>query len=971
MPDQDRIIREYFQAFTGPQKDACLLLDPAGVILAANQAALQMLGPGPGRGGTNIADCCEDKGEAVSRYLENCSRTSSPVPGSLTWRTAAGTKLKTPCRGFRLSLPAAPRNDLIVIQASPEERNANRFIVLNRTMEELRASRHELLRKSQRLEQEVEERRRAEAVLKASHARLTSILNSIEAVVYVADMATYEVLFINHYGRELLGDVTGRVCWQSLQVNQTGPCPFCTNRYLLDDHGQPGAPHVWEFQNTKTHRWFHIIDRAIRWVDDRIVRIEIATDITARREAGERIRQDEERAAALLNLSQLAWTSRDDLAHHALKEAVRLTGSKIGYLHFMPPDQQTIEFSNRPNTAGRECAAAPEMHARPREAGLWADSARLRRPVVHNDYPPEPDGGGNPGGHSAAQRHMSVPVFEGEEIVAICGVGDKDAPYDEADIRQLTLYMGRVWCILRQKQNDMAVRQAKEEWEQTFHAIDEAVFIHDAHMTVVRANLAAGRLFGVAPEKLIGRRCHELFRQEPTPCDGCPELLARADRQPHTREIRHPNLDKIFAVSSSPIPDERSGINGFVYIAKDITDQTALQEQLRQAQKMEAVGTLAGGIAHDFNNILSPIIGFTELTMEQLGSAHPTAADLTEVLRAAQRAKELVKQILTFSRQSSHERKPLQIHLVIREALKLLRATLPTSIEIRQQIPADCGTVLADPTEIHQIVMNLCTNAYHAMRTSDAGVLHVHLSRLALDESDTKTSVLGLAPGPFIRLTVSDTGCGMDHATQEKIFEPYFTTKPQGEGTGMGLAMVHGIVKSCGGHITVHSEPDKGALFHLYFPAILESLPAEEGGLDPALPAGQNEHILVVDDERAIMELNRQILLMLGYRVTGFTSSEEALRAIRADAPAFDLLLTDMAMPKINGLDLIREAQQRRPTLPVILCTGFSERINDGSVHRLGIHGYLLKPMLIKDLAVAVREALDTKPARPGATTSS
>ena len=962
MPDFTACSHDFFRAFADGQNQAFFLLDGQGRILGANTAAMQFLGHSEktltaGR----LTDFLSDRPELVAKYLQDCGRTNSPLPGTLTWRIAGGAKLATSCRGYRLHLHSAPEQLRLILQVATRGTAIDRFLALNRTLDELRASRHELLRKSQQLVAEIGERQKTEEELKTSHARLTTILDSLDAIVYVADMQTYEILFINRYSRELFGEVTGAICWQTIQSDQSGPCPFCTNPRLLAADGSPAPPVTWEFRNTRTGRWFHVVDRAIRWVDGRLVRLEIATDITARKTNEEKLRLDEERSEALFNLSQLQWQRREELVAYALEEAVRLTGSTVGYLHFIAPDQKSIELFAWSQSVHAECSAAKTTHYPLERAGIWADSARQRRPVIHNDYPTQPGRKGYPEGHFPLFRHLSVPVLDGADLVAVCGVGNKEEPYDDADVRQLSLYMNSMWSILRQKQGELLIRKAKEEWEQTFNSIDEVVTIHDNEMTVLRANRAAGALFGVPPSALLGRKCHEIFRGSPEPCLGCPELLAKADGAPHSGELHHPALKKTFAVSSAPLFDEQGKRVGFVHIAKDITATTQLQEQLRQSQKMEAVGTLAGGIAHDFNNILSPIIGYTELALQSLGPAPEVAPDLREVLKASIRAKGLVKQILAFSRQSSHERKPLQIASILKEALKLLRASLPSSIEIRQELAGECGAIIGDPTELHQIIMNLCTNAFHAMKAKGAGILGVSLERITLEQGDVKTTMLGLAPGPYVKLVVSDTGCGMDQATREKIFEPYFTTKPKDEGTGLGLSVVHGLVTSYQGHISVYSEPGKGTSFNLLFPASSETPLFGEQILKNAIPTGKGERILVVDDEQAIVNMTRHLLEGLGYQARGFTDCAEALEAIRVGPADFDLVITDMTMPKMSGLELSDEIHALRPDLPVILCTGYSELINDASAQAHGIRKYLMKPVSTRDLATAVRETLSAE----------
>jgi CheY-like chemotaxis protein len=369
---------------------------------------------------------------------------------------------------------------------------------------------------------------------------------------------------------------------------------------------------------------------------------------------------------------------------------------------------------------------------------------------------------------------------------------------------------------------------------------------------------------------------------------------------------------------------------------------------------MEAIGTLAGGIAHDFNNILSAVIGYSEIVLDKCKDDDPLKEYLQEIFNAGVRARELVKQILTFSRQAEQELQPLQVKLMVNEALKLLRASLPATIEIRRDLQSD-DTVMADPTQIHQILMNLCTNAAHAMQ-ENGGILNIGLTTAELDDS-----FVGRYPeavrGSYLRLTVSDTGHGMPAEVVGKIFNPFFTTKEKEEGTGMGLAVVHGIVKGHGGLITVQSEPGKGTTFEVYFPLAKEKARPEIKVNEP-LPTG-NEHILFIDDEKPLIDIGQQMLERQGYKVTIRTSSIEALELFKARSAQFDLVVTDMTMPNMTGIELGREIMAIRPDIPVILCTGFSEKVTEESVKSIGIRALLMKPVTVHNLAWTVRRVLD------------
>jgi len=390
-------------------------------------------------------------------------------------------------------------------------------------------------------------------------------------------------------------------------------------------------------------------------------------------------------------------------------------------------------------------------------------------------------------------------------------------------------------------------------------------------------------------------------------------------------------------------------------IIHDIEEQEKLRVRLRQAQRMEAIGTLAGGIAHDFNNILYPIIGYSEMTLDDLPQGSTARSNLEQVLKASFRAKELVRQIITFTRQGDSERAAVSLQHIIRESLQFLRATLPSTVEVSQYIDNTCRQVLADAGQIHQVMMNLCINAYHAMGEK-GGTLEVRLKETAFLPQDS-LSYPDMKPGAYLKLSISDTGHGMDSKVMERIFDPYFTTKEIGKGTGLGLSVVHGIVRSHKGHIEVYSEPGKGSAFHIYLPMI-EDKARDKRITDQPVPGGK-ERILLVDDEIQIVEMMSYVLGHLGYTVSARTSSLEALEIFRSSPQSFDLVITDMTMPNMTGLELSEELMRIRPDIPILLCTGFSERVTEKKIKESGIRELLMKPAPIKEIADAVRRILD------------
>lgn len=383
-------------------------------------------------------------------------------------------------------------------------------------------------------------------------------------------------------------------------------------------------------------------------------------------------------------------------------------------------------------------------------------------------------------------------------------------------------------------------------------------------------------------------------------------------------------------------------------------EKQQLEEKLWQSQKMEAIGTLAGGVAHDFNNILGVIMGFSEIALLTAPPEGKYQDYLQEVFKASGRAKELVNQILTFSRKSKTEGRPLQLGLVIKEALKMLRASLPSTIELRHRIQERLPSVLADPTQIYQVLMNLCGNAGHAMREK-GGQLDVTLVAVTFDDSESLPHP-EMRPGNYQKLTVCDTGHGMDRSVMERIFEPFYTTKGPGEGTGMGLAVVHGILKTHGGVILVDSTPGVGTCFDLFFPSLDTSETVAPKPQGP-IPTG-TERILLVDDEEPLVKVGKQILTSFGYTVTATSSSLEALKFFKDDPNQFDLIITDLTMPKMTGLALSDQILQLRENMPIILVTGFSEAIQVETARKLGIRELAIKPVVWKDLARVIRRAL-------------
>ncbi|MCF8087691.1 MAG: response regulator [Desulfotignum sp.] len=517
--------------------------------------------------------------------------------------------------------------------------------------------------------------------------------------------------------------------------------------------------------------------------------------------------------------------------------------------------------------------------------------------------------------------------------------------------------------VVERIQAEKALVQSESHLRLLVDTIPDLIWLKDQNGVYLSCNPMFERFFGAKESEIAGKTDYDFVDRDLADFFRANDRKAMAANKPSKNEEELIFADNgyqgLFETVKTPMRDSDGKLIGVLGIARDITElrkaeneKLRLERQLKHAQKMESIGNLAGGIAHDFNNILSSVIGFSELALDEVEKGTNLEENLQEVYAAGKRAKELVKQILAFARQSDETMHPIEMGPVAREVLKFIRSFIPATIEIRQTITTD-SLIMGNPTQIHQMLMNLCTNAAQAMEET-GGVLDVSLKDVCIDKD---TLPVGMNPGEYIEIKVSDTGPGIDPDIIELIFEPYFTTKPPGEGTGMGLAVVHGIVDACGGRISVDSTLGKGAVFTIRLP-IAENRKAHHDNDSEAFPSG-TESILFVDDEAPIARMGRQILESLGYQVTTRTSSIEALELFRVEYHHFDLVITDMTMPNLTGDKLSAELMKIRRDIPIILCTGYSRKISGDAVLKMGIKALAYKPIVKADLARTVRQVLD------------
>jgi len=510
------------------------------------------------------------------------------------------------------------------------------------------------------------------------------------------------------------------------------------------------------------------------------------------------------------------------------------------------------------------------------------------------------------------------------------------------------------------------LRRSEEKFRILFNFAGDAIFIHYPDGKLIECNQRAQEYLGYSREDLLERSFLNLSPGEYA--ETISKSLANLKESQNTfyETVHITKEGKAVPVEINSRLFEYQGEYAVLSIARDITERKRAEEEkaeladlLRQAQKMEAIGCLAGGIAHDFNNILQAVLGYTHLAMRRLPTDTVAYKHLEKVNQAGQRAAEVVQEMLTFSRQSQKDMRPTHLQPVVKEIMKLLRGSLPSTIEIETHIDPSCPAVMANPTQIHQVLMNLCINAYHAMR-DHGGKLEVSLMEVAV-KPELAEDHPDLHPGLHVVLRVRDTGHGMDQATMQRIFEPYFTTKSAGEGTGLGLAMVHGIVKIHGGAVLVDSTLGGGSTFEVFLPVhIAESSPpvVEDTEIEAALGT---ERILVVDDEQLIVNLAEHSLEEMGYRVNGYRSSMDALDTFRANPSAFDVVVTDQTMPHLTGIELAREISKIRPGIPILLCTGYGESLMGQNIQMSGVCEILKKPFDARALARAIRRAMENQ----------
>jgi PAS domain S-box-containing protein len=861
---------------------------------------------------------------------------------------------------------------------------------------------------------DITERKRAETELRESESRQKTMLDSIQSGILLIDAETHVIVDVNPAAAKMIGysreQLLGSICHRHVCPAEVGQCPITDLKQNIDESDRllltaGGA-----------------VRSIIKTVSPVTIRgrthlIESFIDITERKKAEGERRLNETRISALLELSRMTDQTDRAITDFALEKAIELTGSTIGYLAFLNEDETVMTMYSWSRSAMRECLIESKPLIYPVEtAGLWGEAVRQRNPVVTNDYEAHnPLKKGYPEGHVRVKRHMNLPLLDGDKIVLVAGVGNKEEPYEESDIRELTLLMDGMWKIVKQKRSEEALRRSEEELYNSYSTqalinllLSEAlkndplelflqkalnmmlsipwlpfepegsIFLVEEEPGILvksaRSNIDQGACLrsSICSRVSFGKcLCGSAAQKQEiqfSDCAGDLHEICHAGAGPHGhyvapilsggRTLGVLNIWTKEGLSRDATTEEflqaiANTLAGIVERRKAERDKERLQSQLLQAQKMEAVGTLAGGVAHDFNNILAGILGYTALMRMKTDKTHPFYEKLKIIEQQVESGAELTKQLLGFARGGKYEVKPINTNDLIIKTSDIFGRT-KKEITIHRKLQDDLRVIEADSGQIEQVLLNLYVNAWQAMPAG--GEMYLETRNVFLDEQESRTH--DVKPGEYIKIAVTDTGIGMDAGTQQRIFEPFFTTKDMGKGTGLGLASAYGIIRNHGGVIKVRSEKGHGATFIIYLPASGKEASGTEAHAGKLLRG--DETILIVDDERANIDAVKELLEDLGYRILTAQSGGKAIEIFRKHNEDIDLVILDMIMPGMKGKETLENMMKIDKSVSVILSSGYSIDGEAKDILRLGCKGFLQKPFRVEELSERIREVLDS-----------
>ncbi|MDX1763133.1 MAG: PAS domain S-box protein [bacterium] len=796
---------------------------------------------------------------------------------------------------------------------------------------------------------DVTEHRRAEEARKSSHERMLLVLNSLDALVYVADLETHEVLFVNEYGSRIFGDITGEVCWKTLQNDQLGPCPFCTNDRLLTAEGKPTDTLRWEFQNSKTGQWFDIRDRAIPWVDGRLVRLEIATDITERKELEATLERSRESLWEAQEIAKLGNWDRD-----LVKKTLQCSDEVYRIFRFEPQ----VLVPTYENILER-------VHPEDRQRLMGSNDAALAGDTAHDmDYRIVlPDG-------TIRIVHEKARVFRDEEGKAVRVVGtvqdvteqkEAEAALEASESRYCSLFQDAAIVLFEEDFSQVkrymdhlragGVRELGSYFQRHPESVEECL----SRLKVVDVNQAALNLLGAATKDELIRNLPQVFTSESLHVFR-EELIALSQgRTTFEAEAVVRSLvgeEKRVLLHLNVAPGYEESLAKVIVSMLDITERSRLEEELSRSQRLEAAGRLAGQIAHDFNNLLSPLMAYPDLIRLECKSDDPMLPLVDQMQSVAQQMSEINQQLLTLGRRGHYN----QTIIDLRELLErfLLSFTIPSTIRLRKAFEDGILPIRGGEAQLNRIFTNLTTNAVEAM--DGIGTLSVSVENCYLDRAIRGYETV--QKGEYVRVDMEDSGTGVESEILQKIFEPFFTTKKTDKvrGSGLGLSVVRAVMEDHNGYIDIETRPGAGTRFSLFFPITRESVPfavsAEPGR------HGSGERILIVDDDPVQRQVLGHLLTQIGYKTHAVANGAEAVAHVR-ECPQ-DLLVLDMVMEdSIDGTETYRQIREFSPHQRALILSGYaeSERVDDAL--KMGVGGYLRKPVNLKTIAAAVREQLD------------
>lgn len=681
-------------------------------------------------------------------------------------------------------------------------------------------------------------------------------------------------------------------------------------------------------------------------------------DVTERRRTEEALRLDEMRLEALLKLDQMADAPLREITDFALEEAVRLAGSSLGYLAFLNDDETVMQMYSWSRAAMEECMLAEKPLVYPLEtAGLWGEAVRQRRPIITNDYVAETQWKkGYPAGHVEIRRHMNVPVFEGNRIVLVAGVGNKATEYDESDVRQLTLLMTGMWRLIQRKQAADALRESEAKYHTLFEIFPMSLFLEDFDGRIVECNGLACEMYGYGRDELLSLSAPDLLAEPPRPRRKGESAEEAFETGTIAESLGRRKSGEFFPTQVSTQVVNIGGERMVLRRVLDVTDlkrteegRKRLEAQMQQSQKLESLGVLAGGIAHDFNNLLTGILGHATLVLMELSQNSPMTESMKQIEITARRAAELTGQMLAYSGRGRFVVQSVQLSDVIQEMGHLLEISISKKCALKYNFLPGLPLIEADVAQLRQVIMNLIINASEAIGDRSGEILlstgTIHCDSAFLGDTYVNDS---LPEGLYVYLDVTDTGCGMTPEIQARLFDPFFTTKFTGR--GLGLAALLGIVRGHHGAVKVNSEVGRGTTFRVLFPAaqgparIAQELAAEEEAY-----CGTGT-ILIVDDEEIVRELGREVLRDAGFSVMLACDGREALDVFRANAGEIRAVVLDLTMPHMDGVETFAEMKRIRDDVRVILSSGYNEQDAMERFAGQGLAGFIHKPYCATDL---------------------